>query len=332
MTGRASDFRIYNEQFFGGLVEQLAQDTSALGAVGIDVATRAIKGDYELKSFIKRIGGLVTRRDTTAVTGVTDLAVTMDERVAVKLSRKIGPVAQTLDAWRKAALQFQADWDPDGAQGFSRYLGGMMAKDIEADMLNNALLAGRVFLENANSNSNRHVIAANGTITTAALVSALALMGDAANRVRAWVMHSKVYFDLLQHQVNPASNGTDLAFAAIREAMPVSLNRPILVTDSPSLVVTGTPTLYRTLGLVEGGIEMVNSEEQQIVTGIQTGLENLVVRMQGEFAYNLGILGAKWDMANGGANPNATALATATNWDQIATSMKDSAGVVIVSG
>lgn len=330
--GKASDFKIYNEQFFEGLIEKLAQDTSALRSVGINLVTRQIKGDAELRSFIKKVSGLITRRDPTSVSAVTDLAVTMDENVSVKLNRKIGPVAQTLDAWRKAALSFQADYDADGAQGFSRYLGAMIAKDIEAGMLDDALLACRVFLENANTNSNRHTIAANGTLTTSALVSGLALMGDAASNVRAWIMHSKTYFDLLQYQINPANNGTDLAFATISGASPVSLNRPIFVSDSPSLVVTGTPNLYRTIGVVNNGIELTNSEEQTVVTDIVTGLENLVVRMQGEFAYNLGIMGAKWDLANGGVNPNATALGTASNWDQTATSMKDSAGVVIISG
>lgn len=330
--GKASDFKIYNEQFFGGLVETLVQDTSALGSVGIRVAGRNIKGDFELQSMIKKISGLISRRDTAVVTAATDLAIAMDENISVKLNRKIGPVAQTADAWKKAALPFVADWDPNGFQGFSRYLGSMIAKDIEGDMLDAALLACRVFLENANTNSNRFVIAANGTITTDALVSTLALMGDAAMRVKAWVMHSKVYYDLLRHQISPANNGSDAAFGVIQAATPLSLNRPIYVTDSASLVVAGTPNLYRTIGLVDGGIELVNSEEQTVVTDIVTGLENLVTRLQGEFAYNLGIKGAKWDTANGGVNPNTATLATASNWDQVSTSGKDFAGVVCVTG
>jgi hypothetical protein len=330
--GKASDFKIYNDQFFGGLVEMLVQDTNALRSVGINVAARAIKGDFELRSLVKKIGGLISRRDTTSVSGASDLAVTMDENISVKLSRKIGPVAQTVDAWKKAGLPFVADWDPDGMQGFSRYLGSMIAKDMEGEMLDSALLAARVFLENASANSNRFVIAANGTVTTDALVSTLGLMGDASNRVRAWVMHSKVYFDLLRYQINPSNNGSDAAFGVIQSASPLSLNRPVFVTDSSSLVVTGTPNLYRTIGLVENGVEIVNSEEQTLVTDIVTGLENIVARLQGEFAYNLGIKGAKWDTANGGANPNPAALATATNWDQVSTSSKDFAGVVCISG
>lgn len=330
--GKASDFKIYNDQFFNGLIEKLAQDTDALRSVGINLNTRQVKGDFELQSFIKNISGLISRRDITSVAAATDLPILMDENVAVKLNRKIGPVAQTLDAWKKAALPFKADWDADGAQGFSRYLGAMIAKDIEADMLNDALLAAATFLENANTNSNRFVIATDGTMTTASLVSAMALLGDASQNVRSWIMHSKVYFDLLQYQINPANGGTDLAFATIQGASPASLNRAVYVTDSPSLVVEGTPDLYRTIGLVPNGIEITNSEEQTIVTDIVTGLENIVVRLQGEFAYNVGILGAKWDITNGGINPTEAALGTSTNWDQAVSSMKNAAGVVIISG
>lgn len=330
--GVASDFQIYDEQYFGGLIETLAQSTVALASVGINLAMRNVPGDFERRSLVKAIAGIVSRRDTTAVTGVTDLNVPTDENVSVKLSRKIGPVATTLDAWKKAGLPFVADWDPSGMQGLSRYLGAQSAKATEIDMLNSALLAVRTFLENANSNSQRHTIAANGTMTTAALVSAMALMGDAADKVVAWVMHSKPYFDLLNYQVDPTNNGTDLAFGVIRDATPQALNRPIYVTDSPSLVVSGTPNLYRTVGLVSGGIDLVDSEEQTLVSDIVTGLENLVGRMQGEFAYNLGLMGAKWDSANGGANPNATAVGTATNWDQACTDMKDGPGVVVISG
>lgn len=330
--GKASDFVIYSDEYFSGLIETLSQSTAALATVGLGLTTRMLPGDFERKSLIQAISGIVSRRDTTSVSALTDTGVAMEQMSGVKLSRKIGPVAQTLDAWRKAGLPFVADWDPNGMRGLSSYLGAQSAKATEIDMLNSALLALRAFLETAGSGAMAHTIAANGTITTAGLISALGKMGDAADQVVAWVMHSKVYFDLIQHQVAPANGGSDLAFGVIREATPQALNRPVYVTDSPSLVVSGSPDLYRTLGLVAGAAELVNSEEQTLVSDVVTGLENLVGRMQGEFAYNLGIKGATWDEANGGANPNAAAVGTGTNWDQIATSLKNGPGVVVVSG
>jgi hypothetical protein len=55
----------------------------------------------------------------------------------------------------------------------------------------------------------------------------------------------------------------------------------------------------------------------------------LVVRVQAEYAYSLGIKGFKYDVANGGANPDATAVGTASNWDKVATDKKDLAGVIL---
>lgn len=330
--GKASDFQIYSPQFFGGLVETLSQATGALATVGINLTTREIPGDYERQSLISAISGIISRRDTTSVSAATDTAVAMAEDINVKLSRKIGPVAQTVDAWRKAGIPYVADWDSTGQQGLSRYLGEQTAKSVQIDMLNSGLLAARAFLESANSGSQTHTIGSNGTMTTAAMVAALAKMGDASDRVQAWLMHSKVYFDLLSYQTTVATGGTDLAFGTIASGMPLSLNRPIYVTDSPALLVAGTPDLYRTIGITAGGIQLVTSEQQTLVADIVTGLENLVGRMQGEFAYSLGIAGAKWDVTNGGANPNATAVGTGTNWDQWCTSLKDGPGVVIVSG
>lgn len=327
--GKASDFQIYSPQFFGGLIETLSQSTQALASVGINLTTREIPGDYERQSLISAISGIVSRRDTTSVSAATDTAVAMAEDINVKLSRKIGPVAQTVDSWRKAGLPFVADWDPTGQQGLSRYLGAQTAKAVQIDMLNSGLLAARAFLEVA---SMSHTIATNGTMTTAAMVSALAKMGDASDRVVGWLMHSKVYFDLLAHQINPSNGGANLAYGVIQGASPQSLNRPIWVTDSASLLVAGTPDLYRTIGITAGGIQLVTSEQQTLVSDLVTGLENLVGRLQGEFAYSLGIAGAKWDVTNGGANPNATAVGTGSNWDQWCTSLKDGPGVVIISG
>lgn len=328
-AGKASDFKIYNDQFFDGLIETTQQATEALGGVGITVNTKPIRGDYDYRSFIKKIASLVTRRDTTSVSAATDLAVAMDEIISVKLNRKIGPVAQTLDSWRKAALPFgDAGAGDNGAEAFSRYLGAMAAKDVAIDMLDTALIAAWKALEQ--SASNKFTIATNGTMTTSALISGLSMYGDAANRIKGLVMHSKVYFDLVQAQV--AANTLDVTGGVIKSGMPVTINRPVYVTDSASLKVAGTPDLYRTLMLIDDGIVIENSETQEMAFALVTGLENLVARMQGEFAYNLKIAGFKWDVANGGANPSSGAVSTATNWDAVATSTKDYAGVSIISG
>ena len=55
----------------------------------------------------------------------------------------------------------------------------------------------------------------------------------------------------------------------------------------------------------------------------------LRVRLQGEYAYNVGVKGTAWDVANGGVNPDDATLGTGTNWDSVMDDVKDLAGVHI---
>ena len=59
------------------------------------------------------------------------------------------------------------------------------------------------------------------------------------------------------------------------------------------------------------------------------GRENIVTRLQGEYAYNVGCKGVKWDVTNGGVNPSDAAVGTSTNWDSVMDDVKDLGGVII---
>lgn len=326
--GTRSNFVIYQNELRGGIVETLTQASNYFNTAGgvINLSTVSRRGDYAKESFFKNIASLVTRRDTTSVSAATDLPLTMDEIISVKLNRKIGPVTQTYDAFAKVAQQMTPE-------AFSLLMGNMVGKAMQVEMLNSALRSARAALNN--QAAVKHTIAANGTMTTAALVDGLAKFGDAANNISAWVMHSKVFFDLMKHQIGTSANGDIVAGVAVQGANPLTLNRPVIVTDSDALAVTSggsTPvTDYFTLGLTANGVVVENTETERVVLDEVTGLENLVIRMQGEYAYNAGVKGFKWDIANGAANPSDSALGTGTNWDVAASSFKDYAGVIIQS-
>ncbi|NNA37726.1 hypothetical protein HBO97_24845, partial [Pseudomonas lundensis] len=46
--------------------------------------------------------------------------------------------------------------------------------------------------------------------------------------------------------------------------------------------------------------------------------------------FGLGLKGFTWDTANGGKSPTSAELATGTNWDLVANSIKGSAGVITI--
>jgi hypothetical protein len=326
-TGTQADFKIYQEQFFGGMVETLAQFTNTFNGASnnsIRLVVEALKGQYAQESFFKNIVGAVARRDVTSVSAVTDQKLTQDELVSVKLNRKIGPVANTLDAFRK----IQAS---DDDQALSFLLGTQFAKDVQVDYLNTALTA--LVASTGVSASTKIDVSATGagTMTTDALVSGLALFGDAARNIVCWVMHSKVYYDLVRAQI--AANTLNVSDFNIVTASPVTLGRPVIVTDSAVLVTDNgaSPgiTEYFTLGLAANGAVITESENRLVTSQLVTGNENIIVRIQGEYAYNLGIRGHKWDVSNGGANPTNSAIGTGSNWDAVMDDIKNTAGVRI---
>lgn len=324
--GKASDFKVYQEYLVTRVSEILAQNGELFGAASngaIRLSTVSKRGDYEQQSFFKAISGLVTRRDNTSTSDVTDLALTQEELVSVKLSRKIGPVAQTRDAFRKAMAKFDE-------VTFTGVLAEQAAAAMQLDMLNTGLAGTAAALKNVAAS---YVGSSSlGTMSTSLLVAGLAAMGDRSSRVVAWVMHSKPFYDLVSSQIT--ANVTGVSNFNIANGSPLSLGRPIIVSDSSSLIANlNSPDIndYYTLGLVADAIAVEGTEEEEIVVQDVTGKDTLAVRYQGEFAYNLGIRGFKWDFANGGANPIASAVTTGSNWDVAYTDMKDRAGVVIVS-
>lgn len=325
--GKASDFKIYQEYLHTRVNELLTQNGNVFGAASngaIRLTTQSILGDYQYKSFFQNLGtGLAARRDTTSVSGQTDTPMTQQELISVKLNRKLIPVSQTRDAFRKIFGRFSET-------EFTGLVAEQAANAMQLEMLNTAIAAAAAALKGQTAS---YVTESSlGAISSGSLVSSLAAFGDQAQRIVCWVMHSKPYYDLVRSQIN--ANITGISNFAIAQASPVTFNRPVIVTDSSALVsnpgLSPDVTLqYYTLGLVSDSIVVENSEEQEVVVQDVTGLENLSVRIQGEYAYNLSVKGFQWDVTSGGANPTASAVATGTNWDPAYGSVKDRAGIAL---
>jgi hypothetical protein len=325
-AGLASDFKVYQEYFNGRVNELLAQNGDIFNAASngaITLTTKSHKGDYDYESLFSNVSGLAARRDTTSVSTVTDTKLSQDEHVNVKLNRKLIPVAQSRDAFRKIFGSFDAT-------EFTDILATQAANAMQIEMADSALLAVRAALKQ--QTASYYTESSLGSISSQTLVNSLKKMGDRADRVVCWVMHSKVYYDLVLNQISSAI--TPLSNFNIATGTPVTLNRPVIITDSASLKTQlNSPDVddYFTLGLVKNAVTVENSEEQEIVVQDVTGLENLMVRFQGEYAYNLGVKGFKWDVTSSGANPTTTNVALGTNWDTHFSDVKDRAGVVAMT-
>ena len=328
-VGRLPEGIIYPELVHSGMVETLVQNTDAFNAASrnaIRVVTQRRMGDFHQESFFKNVSNLVNRREVNvspANPAVPSSDVPVEEHITVKLNRRIGPIDQTLDSFRK--LGNNADLEV-----LSFLLGEQIAKAMQVEMLDSALRSVVAAITNQGAS-----LVHDGDVTTAGLdtldlVSGLALFGDAASRISIWVMHSKPYYELVGNQIGANIDG--VSNFNVATASPVTLNRPVLVTDSASLIDSSvSPTQYVTLGLVGDAVVAEDSEEELMYTDVITGKENIVTRLQGEYAYNIGCKGVKWDVANGGVNPNDAALGTGTNWDSVMDNIKDLPGIAIRS-
>ncbi len=320
------DLKYINPFVQTGITETLTQAAAGMfeasrGALILQSAQKP--GDFETLTFFQNIAGLITRRDPTSLSVAPDTKLQQADYNRVKINRKIGPVASTRDAFRKAGLSRDA---------MDLVVGQQAGVAMQVDMLNTGIRSLRAALT---ADASSYVDGAADKIKSASgdnsLVDALARRGDAASAIICWVMHSKTFFDLVKEQIAADIDGVSgLVFS---QASPLTMGRPVLVTDSPDLVtkdgVSAGVDAYYTLGLTAGSLLMEETEGTEVITQDVTGQENLIVRIQGEYAQNIGLKGYSWDVTNGGENPTNAALATGTNWDKAFADVKDRAGVVL---
>lgn len=320
-TSLFSDFKISNEVLQAAYVETLAQATDAFNGASANTilmeAPMAKAGHYERDAFFQAMtNGAVSRRDITSVSAATAIAMTQAEIARVKLNRKVGPIELTLDSLRKIGSTVDV---------ISYHIGQQVAKGQLVEGLNSALGAFAAAVTNVGATMLYDGTAA--TITHSALVDMNNLMGDRGGDIVCYVMHSKVYNDLVKQAISDKI--TDVAGVTIQAGSVATLGRPVVVTDSAGLFIDATVDKYLTLGLTRGAISLQMTESMSMVNELVTGLENLVHRFQGEYAMNLGLKGFTWDVTNGGANPDASALATGTNWDKVIANVKQCGGVAL---
>lgn len=335
--GLKTNFVIDNPFVYSGYTEMLTQFSAAFNEQSngtIRLTAESKRGDFDEHSFFQNINGLVTRRDPSSDAGVADKNVDMATINTVKLNRRIGPVAQSYDSFRKIGVvgRVPENHQNSGIDELDYIVGQQSAKAVQVEMINTALLSLATSLRGVTELVHDNgATDATGKIDSIDLVRGLSKMGDAAGGIRLWVMHSKAYYDLIEDQITQNLDAT--TGFVLANASPVTLNRPVLVIDSPSLVVpdgvtTGVDS-YLTLGLKANAAEAEDTEDMMLATQLITGNENLGIRIQGEYAYNVGVHGFDWDTTNGGSNPTQAALGTATNWDKAYADPKDLGGVVI---
>lgn len=318
-----SDLAVFSEYTYESLIEVIAQQIDLFNAASggtIVLRTAAHQGDFSDRAFWARIQGLVRRRNAYGSGAVAEKTLEHLIDTMVKVAAGTPPV-------RIDPGQFR--WIQQNPEEGGALFGQQLAEDTMADMLNTGLMAYVAALT-GEADVYEDVTANDTEFST--LLGGAAKFGDRSNDLRAWAMHSKSLFDIFGVALANTSGLFNFGTVNVRQD---GFGRPFVVTDSPSLIVpdgggAGVDQHY-IAGMTTGAIviEMNDDFDQNVDT--DNGDENIIRTIQAEWSYSLGVKGYSWDKATGGKSPNDAALATANNWDRVATSHKDTAGVLLLA-
>ena len=317
-----SDLAVFTEYAYKTKTEILRQQIELFNAASrgtIALRQAANQGDYNEAAFFAKVsGGLVVRRNAYG-TGANSTAVMsqLTERTI-----KVGAGTKTV-----AIDPGQFKWIQMNPETAGAAMGQQLAVDSMADMLNTSVGAGYSALAQV---ADVTYDGSAATATHVALLNGSRKFGDRSQDILCWVMHSKVHNDLLA--LNMANSAQLFSFGSVN-VMADFQGRPFIITDSPSLVtvdgVSAGVDKYHSLGLTTEAFVVEQNNDFTDNWETSNGQINIGRTYQAEWTYNLGVKGFAWDKTNGGHSPTTAALTTATNWDKIATDIKDLAGVVV---
>lgn len=322
-TTTASDFKIYPDQFHLGQTEVIRQsvDKFNAGSAGaITLETRLHKGHYRYESFFTEFIN-DRHRDITSSAAVDSVKFSDDELVSVKINRGQGPHRYTVDSFKKKAQTPQLASAVLGQQSQKKKMAQYLNEGISAAVAALTNVAGSALVYDGTAAAMSFLSVANGR----------ALYGDAFQDLRALVVHGAKFHDLVKDGLGNYVIDQVAGVTIVSGGVPGALGLVLVVTDSPSLVTSGSPDTYHSLILPAGAIVIDESEPDTMADEVVTGNQNIEREWQLDYTFTLGLRGFKWNVAAGGSNPDETAVALGTNWTKAATDNKSLAGVVINS-
>lgn len=315
-----TDMVVFNTQIQTVATEIVDQAVDAFNEASggtLLLGSQSSIGDFIEEASYKQIASLVGRRNAYGSGALSTKAIEQLKDVAVKVDQSVGPMEWT-------AEQFSRLGKSEEEAGL--IIGEQAATGLIQDYLNTAAagLVGAI----GNNAAMVNDYSATGTAKLVELNSTAGLLGDRQMTLAAWLMHSKVFTDLTNEAI---TNTAQLYQIGNIRVMQDGLGRRYVVSDIPALFnATPVPDQYHTLGLVPGAAMVETSPFRSQTVG-QVAQENMGTVWKGESSFDLGLKGYAWDITNGGKSPDDAALALGTNWDKIATSDKDTAGVLLIS-
>ena len=314
-----SQMQVFNDFIMPATIEtlgQMVEKFNGASAGAIRLTTTGFTGDFLQESFFAAIHSAQRRVDRYAANGtpsVTDL--TKLKMSSVKVAGGFGPIR-----YEPSQLIWLDKPTAEGIEFASRNFAEAMLRD----QLNTAIAALVAAIQNQASATND--VSGSGGINYGSLNGAHAKFGDRSGEIVANVMTGEVYHKLVGQNIT----NTAKLFLAQGVTIVDILGKAVIVTDAPALYLAGTPNKQKVLGLASGAATVFDGGD--VISNIQTnnGKDRIETTMQVDYTFGLGIKGYTWDETNGGKSPTDAEIATGSNWDKVATDIKQTAGVIAV--
>ena len=319
-----ANMQVYDEQIRLRTIELLGQDlqkfnAASAGTIVLDMGRWM--GNYTRESFYASLAGAQRRVDRFAAqASAAETALSEKEVVGVKVAGGFGPVV-----FEPSQLTWLSSEPTEAiniiAQGF--------ADALLADQLNTVVGCAVAAIENIAVlvNDVSALTAGAGALTQSVLNGSHAKFGDMSGMLRADIMTGAAFHKLIEKGLD---NGERL-FESSNVTVQSILGKTFVVSDIPALLEAGTPNKTKVLSLVAGGAVVDNASD--IITNLDTsnGQTRIETTWQADYSFGIKLKGYAWDIANGGASPEDAELFTGTNWDNVMTSIKHTAGTLAIA-
>lgn len=316
-----SQMQVFNEYIMPATIETLGQMVDKFNANSggaIRLTTGGFDGDFLQESFFAAIHSAQRRVDryaSQASASATDL--TQLRMSAVKVAGGFGPIR-----FEPSQLTWLQKPTTEGIEVASRNF----AEALLRDQLNTAIAALVAAISNQATATVNITAGTNAVITYNTINDSHALFGDRSSDIVASVMTGSMYHKLIgQNLTNTAQ-----LFKAEGVTIVDILGKVGVVTDAPALVTAGSPGVDRVLGLAAGAATVFDGGD--VISNIQTnnGQTRIESTMQVDYTFGLSLKGYTWDETNGGKSPTDAEIATGSNWDLVASDIKQTAGVIAI--
>lgn len=313
-----SDMQVFNQYFMPAVVEtypQMIQQFNAASGGALQLEAAGFEGDFLQESFYKEMfaaGRRVNRYGSNDDVTATQLSQAVQN--AVKVAGGWGPLEYEPSqmTWLRKPTQEGVTMF---AQNFSEFL--------LSDQLNTVLLALTAAVgANSKATVDESSADSGSILSHAGLNRADAKFGDASGSIVTRVMNGHSKHLLIGENI---ANANHLFVAGGVQVLDI-LGKRVVVTDSPALADTGK---VKVLNLVAGA-GVVNGSSD-IITNIETknGKQRIVTSMQADYSFGVKCKGYSWDDSK--KSPTDAQIGTGSNWSQVVSSVKHTAGTMLVA-